>query len=63
VIQKAEYIVQKSDYVTGALAASSPWWLRYLEDYAAAYIAIGGAILVTIRVAIAYRDWRRNKGD
>ena len=60
-IHRAEYIVQKSDYVTGTVMASSPWWLHYLEDYGAAYIALGGAILVTIRIVIAIREWRRDR--
>lgn len=62
-IHKIEHIVEKSDYVTGSIAASSPWWLKYVEEGAAVYIAIGGAILITIRVALAIKEWRRNQGD
>jgi predicted ferric reductase len=63
VIDKLEHIAGKTDIATGVAAVTSPLWLRWLEYGAAAYIAIGGIILITIRVAIAYRNWRRKQGD
>ena len=62
-IDKLDHIAGKTDIATGVAAITSPLWLRWLEYGAATYIAIGGVILITIRVAIGIREWRRNKGD
>lgn len=42
---------------------SSEWlqWVHAMSDMAAAMAAVGGAILVTLRIAIAYRDWSEGK--
>lgn len=46
-------------------AFTSPWWLPYVEHAlstgASALMWIAGFVLVAIRIAIAYRDWRRGK--
>ena len=49
-------------YVDTALAAgavTSPFWLTLLQSGVEIYIALGGALLLTIRLGVAWRDWRR----
>jgi hypothetical protein len=53
-----EYL-HKSDVAIGGAAATYPWWVQLLENVSHAYIVVGGVVLVTVRVAIAIRDWRR----
>ena len=55
------FIIHKADYVLGAVAVSTPTWLGYLEDAAAAYVLLGGVIIVTVRAAVAIREWRRGR--
>lgn len=49
------------DGAIGAVGVSSPVWLQYLQNGAGAVVAIGGAVLIVIRVMIAWRDWRNGK--
>lgn len=50
-----------TDITIALPAITSPWWIAYIETWSAVYLAIGGATLVTIRIALAIREWRRNK--
>jgi hypothetical protein len=47
-----------ADVALGTSAVSSPIWLQHLENGAAAVAALGGALLIVIRVWIAIRDLR-----
>ncbi len=54
-------IATKADIVIGTVAASTPMWLApaWLENIYMGYMMAGGAILVTIRVALSVREWLR----
>lgn len=47
------------DAATGVAAVSSPLWLQHLENGSAAFVAIGGALLVLIRLGLAIKEWRQ----
>lgn len=48
----------------GGIGATSPLWLQNIQTGAGLVAAVGGAILVIIRLAIAWRDWRNGgKGE
>lgn len=49
------------DLLLGGTAVSTPLWLQNVEVVAQAVVAIGGAILITIRVAIAIRQYLRGR--
>lgn len=52
---------QLTDYTVGGTAATSPWWLEWLHtanEVAATVAAIGGVVLVLIRIRVAWREWR-----
>jgi hypothetical protein len=51
------------DGALGAAGISSPFWLTQLQTVAGAVVAVGGAVLIVIRVMIAWRDWRNGKKD
>ena len=45
----------------GSIGATSPLWLQYIQTGAGLIAAVGGAVLVIIRLAIAWRDWRSGR--
>lgn len=47
------------DVPIGVGAVSLPVWIEYLKEGAVAVTAVGGAILVGIRIAVAIRDYRK----
>jgi hypothetical protein len=50
------------DYGIGIPAATSPAWVPLLEQGVGWFVMFGGAVLVTLRVALAYHEWKnRNK--
>lgn len=49
------------DASLGTGAVTSPLWLQLLERGLGFYVAVAGAILITIRLVIAFRDWRAGK--
>ena len=55
----------KIDGVVGLGAVTSPWWLPYAEailsNAASLIMWAGGFILLALRIAIAYREWRQKK--
>jgi hypothetical protein len=57
------------DAIIGVGAVSSPIWIRLIETGFAVVMALGGAILLALRIALAVREWRegraqrRRKGD
>jgi hypothetical protein len=49
------------DYIIGAGGATAPAWLQWVHmvsDMAAAVAAIGGVMLVSLRIALAIREWK-----
>lgn len=53
--------VNAADLALGAIAAASPWWLNYLREGSEVYVLLAGVVLVSLRVAAAWRDWRGRK--
>lgn len=51
-----------TDFGVGGVAVSVPLWLQYLELWAQAFVLIGGAVLLALRLALAVRDLRRKEG-
>lgn len=47
-------LIVDSAIASGAIA--TPIWLIYLNEYAQAIMLIGGVILVTIRIILAFRE-------
>jgi len=39
-------------------AISAPYWFELLPKILHAYVAILGAVLITLRVALSLREWR-----
>lgn len=59
---EVENVRQAADLTIGTVGMSSPLWLQYLHaasDIAATVAALGGAVLVALRVLLAYREWRK----
>lgn len=53
-----------TDVAIGVGGATSPKWLEALHtasEVSATMAAIGGAVLVAFRVALAYREWVRGR--
>ena len=50
-----------TDYGVGGVAVSVPLWLQHLELWAQAFVLIGGAVLLALRLALAVRDLRRKE--
>ena len=54
-------MIDKADYALGMGALSSPLWLQLLEEYLQGYILLVGGIVITVRAAIAVREWWRGR--
>jgi hypothetical protein len=55
-------ITETQAKIDGAIAVGSvtaPWWLELFNQASHVYFIVGGAILLTLRIALAVRDWRR----
>lgn len=50
-------LVIDSSIATGAI--TMPLWVTELQGWIGLAIAVGGLILVMLRIAIAIRDWNR----
>lgn len=51
-----------TDFGLGGAAVTVPLWLQYLEAWAQAFVMIGGAVLLVMRLVLAVRDLRRKEG-
>jgi len=51
-----------TDLGVGGGALTVPLWLHQLADWAQAFVMIGGAVLLALRLIIAWRDVRKGKG-
>lgn len=49
------------DGLLGVGAVSSPIWLQYIQTTIGMFMLIGGALLLALRLAIAWREWRAGK--
>ncbi len=53
-----------TDFGVGGVAVSVPLWLQHLELWAQAFVLLGGAVLLALRLALAVRDLRKEgRGD
>ena len=51
------------DYGLATAGATMPWWLQAFEQGAQALILVGSLVLMALRIAIAWREYRdRTKG-
>ncbi len=51
-----------SDTSLATAAITSPWW-HQVDNMLTWYMLAAGAVLVTLRVLITYRAWRKGKAD
>jgi hypothetical protein len=47
------------DTSTAVGALTSPFWVEWLRQGLDTYVLVGGAVLLTFRILIAFRDYRR----
>ncbi len=52
-----------TDFGVGGTAVTVPLWLQHLEIWAQAFVLVGGAVLLVLRIAGALRDLRRKEGE
>lgn len=50
-----------ADIAVASGAIASPWWLDALHHGYQGFMAGGAAILLGLRLAVAYREWRGKK--
>ena len=50
------------DGAAGAAAVTAPLWLQHIETGAQLVVALGGVVLIALRIAVAWRDFRRHRG-
>lgn len=50
-----------ADFGVGGIAVTVPLWLQQLEIWAQAFVLVGGAVLLALRIAGAVRDLRRKE--
>lgn len=46
------------DGAIAAVAITTPAWLQYTQTYVGAFVLMGGAILLIIRIGLAWREWK-----
>lgn len=46
------------DTIIGSVAVSSPLWYQWIETGLGVFMLIGGAALLCLRLAIAWREWK-----
>ena len=46
------------DAPIGLAAVTAPLWLNWFEGWMQALLLVGGVVLLMIRIAIAWREWR-----
>lgn len=52
-----------TDFGVGGTAVTVPLWLQHLEVWAQAFVLVGGAVLLVLRIAGALRDLRKKEAD
>lgn len=62
IIQQQETAKHALDSAIGAGALSSPWWLPVFNTWTNVALVLGGIILLGLRIAIAWREWRSKRG-
>lgn len=50
-----------TDFGVGGVALSVPLWLQHLELWAQAFVLVGGAVLLALRLVLAVRELRRRE--
>lgn len=51
------------DGTLGLGAVTSPFWLSWVENGLGIFMLVGGAVLLTLRLMITWRQWRAGKQD
>jgi len=54
---------QSLDGAIVAVSLASPWWLQALQQGVGLFMLLGGAALLTLRLAIAWREWRQGRKE
>lgn len=49
------------DGTLATYGVSAPLWLEYVQSGFSLFMLIGGAALLTLRLAIAWREWQQGK--
>ena len=52
-----------TDLATAATALSSPWWLDLIHYGYQGLMASGAAVLLLIRIGIAWREWQAKRHE
>ena len=52
---------QALDGAIVAVSLASPWWLQALQQGVGLFMLLGGAVLLALRLAIAWREWRQGQ--
>ena len=47
-----------TDALISLPAIASPFYFTHIEQWMSIYLAIGGGVLLTIRIGLAIREWR-----
>lgn len=50
------------DSAIGATAVTAPAWVQNVTTYGGVIMLVAGIILMCLRVAIAYREWKKPNG-
>lgn len=54
-------ISAKLDATIGTIAVSTPWWLPHFDSAIHVLLAVGGLVLLVLRIGIAWKDYRAKK--
>ena len=58
----SDHVIKTStDIALGVVAIASPVWLQFLQTFTGLFTAIGGMLLIALRLAIAWHEWRGRK--
>lgn len=49
------------DGLLGVGAVTAPFWVKLVETGFTIGMALGGAVLLALRIAIAWREWRAGR--
>jgi hypothetical protein len=51
----------KVDAAVVSATISAPWWLPYFDHSVHILLALGGLLLLVLRIGIAWREWQAKK--
>lgn len=50
-----------TDSIIGTGALSTPFWLESFQYGMTVFMLVGGAVLLVLRIALAWREWRKKE--